>query len=296
MPEGVSQHIELRSTPYYDQQNNFCGPSSLASVLDASGVAVDDFEKLVNQVYLPGKRGTLQVELLAATRRYRRIPYVIQPRLESLIAELEAGRPAVVLQNLTPLSTPRWHYAVVIGFDRSKNQMILRSGSHYRMTVSTYRFAREWERAGNWGFIVLRPGELPAANDAPGYLKAVFDFQNVSNSKAVELAYKSSVKRWPEQEVAWIGLTEAQYKNGDLQGAVKTLRGLLKVQPNSVAAYNNLALLLNETGCVSQARSTLRKAIDMAREQGHFLRQVEDTRRKIEKSAVESSEHQCAIN
>ena len=265
-------------------------------ILEASGIGISDYQELVEQVYLPGKRGTLQVEMLAATRRYRRIPYVIQPRLESLIEELEAGRPVLVLQNLTPLSTPRWHYAVVIGFNRSKNQMILRSGSHYRLTVSAYRFAREWERAENWGFIALRPGELPAGNDATRYLRAVSGFHNVGDTKAVKLAYASSVKRWPEQEVGWIGLAEAQHKEGNLPAAIDTLRRLSLAHPSSVAAFNNLALLLRETGCLSQAQSALHKALDMARAQGRFVQQVEDTRQKIENSTGSVDAIACTVN
>ena len=57
-----------------------------------------------------------QVELVAAIRRYGRVPYEIEPSLSSLTAELQAGRPVLVLQNLGIKIAPLWHYAVVVGY------------------------------------------------------------------------------------------------------------------------------------------------------------------------------------
>ncbi len=56
-----------------------CGPAALATVLAASGVEVTA-DELVPEVYLPGRRGSLQPELVAATRNRDRVPYVLPPR------------------------------------------------------------------------------------------------------------------------------------------------------------------------------------------------------------------------
>jgi hypothetical protein len=58
------------------------------------------------------------------------IPYVLEPEVTALAAELAAGRPVLVLQNLGLERAPVWHYAVVDGIDQG--DVILRSGTQQR--------------------------------------------------------------------------------------------------------------------------------------------------------------------
>ena len=119
IPEHVSElpadvSLDLDRTPFFPQERYQCGPAALATVLASSGVAVD-LGALVDRVYLPGRKGSLQVEMLAASRAAGRVPYVIDGTLLALQDELDAGRPVVVLQNLGVTAIPKWHYAVVVG-------------------------------------------------------------------------------------------------------------------------------------------------------------------------------------
>ena len=90
----------LLDVPFHPQTEYQCGPAALATVLGASGVATSP-EALVPQVYLPGREGSLQMELVAATRRAGRIPYEVERDPEGLLAEatriaLEAAAPGGV--------------------------------------------------------------------------------------------------------------------------------------------------------------------------------------------------------
>ena len=69
LPPGIPEKVELAETPFFSQQRYQCGPAALATVLNAAGVKVTD-EELVPEVYLPTREGSLQVEMLAATRRH----------------------------------------------------------------------------------------------------------------------------------------------------------------------------------------------------------------------------------
>ena len=73
--------------------------------------------KLTDQVYVPARKGSLQIEMLAAARRNGTLAFVIPNRLEALLEELEAGNPVLVLLNLGLSWIPSWHYAVAIGYD-----------------------------------------------------------------------------------------------------------------------------------------------------------------------------------
>ena len=72
--------IELDDTPFHPQERYQCGPAALTTVLAQSGAGAS-LEAVVDKVYLPGRQGSLQAELLAATRTEGRLPYVIDASL-----------------------------------------------------------------------------------------------------------------------------------------------------------------------------------------------------------------------
>src|SRR5205823_8928965 len=109
---ALHERFELTQVPFFPQDEYQCGPAALATALASSGVKVTP-EELVPQVYIPERKGSLQVEMLAAARRHGLISYQLAPRLEDLLRELNAGTPVIVLQNLGIGES--WHYAVAIG-------------------------------------------------------------------------------------------------------------------------------------------------------------------------------------
>ena len=131
--------LRLQSVPFYPQLDYQCGPAALAGVLAAAGVATDPVA-LAPQVYLPGRQGSLQLELLAATRRAGRIPYLVEGEPGALFAQLRGGRPALVFQNLRTRSFPVWHYAVLVGFDPGANEVYLNSGGEQGLAMAAPSF------------------------------------------------------------------------------------------------------------------------------------------------------------
>src|SRR5262245_28806713 len=97
--DSIPAHVELDATPFFPQRRYQCGPAALATALGASGVPVTA-DELADRVYLPGKQGSLQTELIAASRGFDRMPYRVRPELGAVVSELAAGRPVLVLQNL----------------------------------------------------------------------------------------------------------------------------------------------------------------------------------------------------
>src|SRR5690606_23398126 len=106
--------IELTDVPFFPQTDYQCGPAALATILAHEGLAVDAAQ-LTPAVYVEGLRGSLQAELLAATRRHGFVPYRLDDDPAALFAEIESGKPVLVLQNLGFERFPVWHYAVVVG-------------------------------------------------------------------------------------------------------------------------------------------------------------------------------------
>ena len=56
--------IELESTPFYPQDDYQCGPAALATLLGAAGRPSSP-EALVDEVYIPARRGSLEPEMIA---------------------------------------------------------------------------------------------------------------------------------------------------------------------------------------------------------------------------------------
>lgn len=253
--------VELSETPFFPQQRYQCGPAALATALSSSGVAVD-MQELVDRVYLPARQGSLQVEMLAATRMAGRIPYIIDGTLRDLSAELSAGRPVVVLQNLGIAAIPRWHFAVVVGIDAERGAVILRSGTDRRRVTALRTFLNTWRRSSYWGFVVLRPTELPTGVDGLRYMKAVAALANAGRNKEAATAWRTALREWPDSPVALFGLGNALLAAGDNSAAEASFRALLASDSTSAAARNNLAMALARQARHAEALQEIALALE----------------------------------
>lgn len=212
--------FELTDVPFFAQQDDQCGPASLAAALRYAGVGVDA-DALRPEVCLPARHGALSVELEAAVRRRARIPYRLQPDLSALLAELLAGRPVVLLQNLGLKRLPVWHFAVVIGYEAETDTLLLRSGKTRRLRADAFNLVRTWALADKWAIVALRPGELPAADDPSGSLRAVAATEATNSAVELTAAYEAAVQRWPESDTAWFGLANALRRAGQFDRAIE---------------------------------------------------------------------------
>lgn len=290
----IQSRLELWGTPFFPQEEYQCGPSALATVLAASGVSVSP-DELKGKIYLPKRQGSLPLELIAASRRYSRLPYVLDGKLSAIVSELASGRPVLVLQNLGRASYPIWHYAVVIGFDASRNEIILRSGDRERLTISTRKFMRSWNLAAYWALVVLRPGEMPATPDENRYVSAIAALESAGQADAAARFYTAALSHWPDNPLALFGTGNIQYAQGDREAAQKTFRRLLVLQPEHAAARNNYAHILAESGCRDVALAEIDAALAAVDDHDPMRQHLLDTRTEILGSPVEAgaTERSC---
>ena len=275
----------LLDVPFHPQTEYQCGPAALATVLGASGAATSP-EALVPQVYLPGREGSLQLELVAATRRAGRIPYGLDRDPDALLAELHDGRPVLVLQNLLVRTFPRWHYAVLVGSDPAANALLLNSGTRQGMRISAPEFLRTWDWGGRWGMVALRPGELPARADPVRFLAAVADFEAVAGGGAARPAYEAALARWPAEPTAHLAMGNLAYAAGELEAAARHYRTGLALAPGNVVLGNNEASVLGELGCKLEAERALGAAIAAAGADGRWQTQLQQTQAELARSNV----------
>jgi tetratricopeptide (TPR) repeat protein len=280
LPPGAQARVELEATPFFAQKKYQCGPAALAAVLGASDVHVTP-EALVPIVYLPARHGSLELEMQAAPRGFGRLSYALSRNLDSVIAELDAGRPVLVLHNYGLPIWPKWHYAVVIGYDAATDKFILRSGKKRRTEWRARTFMVAWHNGGRWAMVVLRPGETAASANPTMYLDAAADFERVASPAESRLAFDAAVKRWPAQPVAWIGRGTAHYRAGDIANAARDYAAALRLDPDNAGARNNLAQSLLDLGCPAHAREQL-APVNVAALAPPLRDAVVDTRRHID--------------
>jgi hypothetical protein len=274
-PQGISPAVELVEVPFHPQERWQCGPAALATVLQWQHVDVTP-EALVSQVYVPARRGSLQPEMLAAVRRHERIPYVLAPDMSALIAEIAAGHPVLVLQNLALSWAPRWHYAVVIGFDLTRQELVLRSGTIERQRISMAVFERTWRRGGHWAVVVTFPDQLPATAQELNWLRAVLAFEQAGQWALAATAYQAAAGRWADSAGAWMGFGNNRFHAGDLEGAVEAFRHLLVVRPDYPPALNNLAYTLLQLDRIEEARRLAARAVHLEPDNQHYVRTLEE--------------------
>jgi hypothetical protein len=273
--------VELTDVPFFPQEKYECGPAALATVLNWT----DDFvtpDELAAQVYLPGRHGSLQLEMIGATRRHRRIPYVLRPQLESVFAEVASGNPVLILQNLSFWWYPDWHYAVVVGFDLEHDRIVLRSGRERRHDIPIEIFERTWRRAHYWAMVVLPPDQLPFTAEEIPYVRAVAPLERLSLWETTSTAYATALDRWPKSLGAQIGLGNSRYAMGDVQGAEDAFRRATQDHPDAGVAFNNLAQTLADQSRWPEALTAAQRAVALG---GPQIAAFRNTLRQIDTQA-----------
>jgi Peptidase_C39 like family/Tetratricopeptide repeat len=275
-PEHLPEAAQLSHVPFFPQDDHLCGPASLAMVAQAAGVAVTPAE-LTDQVYLPGRQGALQAEMLAAARRLRQVAYPLAPRLPDLLREVASGQPVLVLQNLSLPIKPLWHYAVVIGYDRARDEIVLHSGVTPRLTMTLSTFEHTWARSGYWAMRVTAPTQLPATAEPDAWATAVAALERIDPA-AAETAYATALRQWPDHRPSLLGAGNAAYAQGQLGRAAQAFEVATRVQPGFADAWNNLAQVRHEQGQLKAARTAIARAVALG---GPRLGQYQALQQKI---------------
>jgi tetratricopeptide (TPR) repeat protein len=279
---SLPARVELADTPFFPQQEHHCGPAALATVLVAGGTNVTP-EALAEQVYLPGREGSLQVEMLAAARRNRHVAYVLAPSLVEVLREVAAGNPVVVLQNVGLRFMPLWHYAVVIGYDFDTGVVLLRSGDQRRKRIPFAPFDFFWRDSQYWAMVAMPPDRLPATAHETPYGAAVAALERLGHAQEAGQAYAAMLARWPESHLALMGLGNARHAQGMLDDAADAFRRATLAKPDDASAFNNLAQTLADLGRWREAREPARRAVALG---GPLLATSQQTLAAIEQQVA----------
>lgn len=262
LPQSIDApaSAQVAGVPFFAQNAWQCGPAALAMVLNWSGVPLHP-DELVAEVYSPDLKGSLQSSLVSASRRHGRVAYSVSGS-EALISEIAAGNPVIVLVNLGLRWFPRWHYAVVVGYDQQQGEVVLHSGTTAYETLAAGVFMNIWRRSGYWGLLVLPPARLAEEATEAAWLEAVAGLELADQWQPAADGYAAALERWPQSFVGWMGFGNSNYHLGRLDVSETAYKKASQLQPENGAAFNNLAQVLAEQGRQAEALAAARQAVE----------------------------------
>jgi len=242
----VPSRARVADVPLIQQADFFCGPTSIAMVMQWSGhdVSQNDIAQLA---FSPGAGGTYLADMMGAARRQGQLAVQVSD-FDALLAEVAAGHPVIVFQNLGVSIAPVWHYGVVTGYDFDRDEVYLNSGERDEMVLPVAIFLRTWARGDNWGLVVLPPDQLPATASEVDVLQAAAALERVKATNAAETLYQTGAARWPGNWLWQFGRANALYGQGDLRGAYRALLLARTIAPDVPEIQANLNTVIAEGG------------------------------------------------
>ncbi|MCT8124545.1 PA2778 family cysteine peptidase [Alishewanella sp. BS5-314] len=277
-PPAISRQALLSTVPFYPQQDYFCGPTTLSEVAAYYGVE-HSADSIASLTFTPGLQGSLQIEMAAASRQLGFVAYEQRGSLSQLLQLIDEKIPVIVLQNNGLSWLPQWHYAVVIGYDLDRREIILHSGlsAEYRLPLAT--FERTWHRANYWLLAMLPPGRTSALLDPFLYTRACQDLLQTRQTTAGVTALISATEQWPDYWLPYFLLGNHFLAQAPAEAATWFAQGLplARQQP---AYLNNYALVLSELGCKAQALELIKAARRLAPDDAN----IQDSEQQIRAS------------
>jgi hypothetical protein len=166
----------------------------------------------------------------------------------------------LVLQNLLFDWLPKWHYAVVVGYNTRNRTVILRSGTRERRVEGLRGFLRSWQRADYWAVIALRPGQIPATASAAGYVRLTAESEGRVTEAAMNKAVSVGLNEWSDNaDINFAAANNARLL-GDVIRAAGLYRRSLQLDPGHLGALNNYSDLLLTESCFAAARTQIETA------------------------------------
>ena len=240
----VPTRAHIADVPLVQQEAFFCGPTSIAMVMQWAGSDITQAD-VAQLAFSPGAGGTYLADMTGSSRRLGQLAVEIST-FDQLLAEIDAGHPVIVFQNLGLGIAPVWHYGVVTGYDFARDEVYLNSGQLDQMILPFATFERTWRRGDHWALVVLPPDQLPVSVRQTDILSAGAALERVEQFDAAETLYETGAARWPDNWLWQFGLGNARYGQGDLRGARQALRRAQAIAPDVPEIRANLAQVENE--------------------------------------------------
>jgi len=143
----------IPGVPFLPQEEDTCGPSSLAMLLRFLGSDVQTGE-IVRETRTAGLRGTLITDLAAAARRRGFEAEVVDLDIARLRERISGGIPVILLVDLGTWVFSRPHYLLAFGV--TPEGVVAHSGREEEKEIPFPTLMSQWSKMGRLVVIVQR--------------------------------------------------------------------------------------------------------------------------------------------
>ncbi len=187
---ALPERVELNGVPFFAQTAFESAPGALAIMLSQQDVVTTP-GLIAKKMRLPGKEQEIPGSITRVSNDFGLLVYPLKAELPDLLAQVAAGYPVLVRFNdgFGFVSSPR--YAVLVGYDRVKQRLLLRSGMNHRLVVGFENFTSNWNDLGRWAVLVQEPAQLPANVDRQRWLVAATQLEHAGQTLAASTAVKA---------------------------------------------------------------------------------------------------------
>jgi len=152
-PFQAAGAIIIPGVPFLPQEEDTCGPSSLAMLLRFLGSDARTGE-ILRETRTAGLRGTLITDLAAAARRRGFQAEVVDLDLAALRERISGGTPVILLVDLGVWVFSRPHYLLAFGV--TPEGVVAHSGREKGKVIPFPTLLAQWSRMGRLAVIVQR--------------------------------------------------------------------------------------------------------------------------------------------
>lgn len=145
----------IGTVPFYAQEAYQCGPASLAMVLNHAGDRVSP-ATIADSVFRKNIRGTVSLDMALYPRNRGFNSRFGAGTPQSLVQNVNDGRPIVVMINQGFSMVRKLHYMVIIGY--SPEGIVAHTGTERAKRIPWSEFLPQWEETGRWMLVVLPRG------------------------------------------------------------------------------------------------------------------------------------------
>ncbi|MEW6719877.1 MAG: cysteine peptidase family C39 domain-containing protein [Thermodesulfobacteriota bacterium] len=145
----------LQGVPFLPQEEDTCGPSSLAMLLRFHGKDAS-VRELVEETRTSGLRGTLVTDLAAAARRRGVRAEVTALDIQRLRERIAGGEPVILLVDLGVWAWSRPHYLIAYG--TTSEGVVAHSGRTEGAVIPYGRLDAQWSKMGRLAIVAPLEG------------------------------------------------------------------------------------------------------------------------------------------
>lgn len=187
LPRDLAQRVEISSVPFFRGNANHGGALALAAMLSQQGVNITP-GLLDKPLELPEHADRLDVNIPRVARDYGMLVYPLDKRLEAVLIQVAAGNPVLVRYQEGSSFWAEPRYAVLIGYDRYKQRVLLRAGMNRRLLMDFKGFEQAWAQQGSWAVLIQPPRQLPAQVDRQRWLQGADELARAGQEMAARQA------------------------------------------------------------------------------------------------------------